>query len=195
MKRTATDIATKSSGFITATEATQAGIPRRQLTEAVNNGELHRIERGLYALPDVWEDDYVIAQHRFSRGVFSHETALFLHGLSDRTPETLTMTFPHGYNTSAARKAGLTTKTITGALLKLGISHLETPFGNKVIAYDAERTLCDIMRGNANPDTQLVNPAMKAYISSKKKDINLLLDYASKLGVASKVRTYVEVLL
>jgi predicted transcriptional regulator of viral defense system len=188
-------IAKKQNGFITSTEATHAGIPRRCLTEAVSKGKLQQIGRGLYALPHIWEDEYVIAQHRFSRGTFSHETALFLHGLTDRTPEVLTMTFPQGYNTSTARKAGLITKTVFSEFLDLGVSHLKTPFGNEVAAYNIERTLCDVVRGKANPDPQLVNPAMKAYTTSKDKDINLLLDYASKLGVASKVRTYMEILL
>lgn len=195
MSDTPINIAKKQNGYITATDATRMGIPRRKLSEAVTKGDLQQIERGLYALPDVWEDEYVMAQHRFSRGIYSHETALFLHGLTDRTPETLTMTFSRGYNTSAVKKTGLIAKTVSGNLLDLGISRLETPFGNEIIAYNIERTLCDIVRGKASPDPQVVTPAMKLYAASKEKDINLLLDYAKKLSVVGKVRTYMEVLL
>lgn len=114
------DIAKNQNGFITASDTTKANIPRRCLTDAVNKGELRKVARGLYVLPEVWEDEFVIAQHKFSRGVFSHETALFLHNMTDRTPEKLTMTFPHGYNTTAPKNAGIVPKTVSPDLVELG---------------------------------------------------------------------------
>ncbi|MGV8082224.1 MAG: hypothetical protein AB2L09_01120 [Coriobacteriia bacterium] len=51
------------------------------------------------------------------------------------------------------------------------------------------------MRGQAEPDVQLVNPAMRAYALSRDKDVDLLVGYASQLGVKRKVRTYLGVLL
>ena len=73
------EIASKHNGFVTTSQVTNSGIPRSKLAEAVEEGALIRIDRGLYALPEVWEDPYLIAQHRFSRGIFSDDTALFLH--------------------------------------------------------------------------------------------------------------------
>ena len=52
-----------------------------------------------------------------------------------------------------------------------------------------------MLRGTASPDVQLVNPAMKAYVRSKSKDVTKLLAYAKLLGVLGKVRGYLEVLL
>ena len=72
---------------------------------------------------------------------------------------------------------------------------LSTPYGNDVVAYDAERTLCDTLRGVAQPDKQIVNPAMRAYLSSSARDLIKLQDYAQKLGVTEKVKDYLEVLL
>ena len=80
------EIAKGQNGYVSASQATAAGIPRRKLTEAVDKGELVQVGRGLYALPETWEDPYFVAQHRFSRGVFSDDTALFLHGMTDRAP-------------------------------------------------------------------------------------------------------------
>ena len=102
-----TEIAREHGGYVSASQATAAGIPRRKLTEAVSRGDLVQVARGLYALPDTWEDPYLIAQHRFARGTFSDDTALFLHGLTDRAPFSLTMTFPRGYNATPAREAGI----------------------------------------------------------------------------------------
>lgn len=86
-------------------------------------------------------------------------------------------------------------KSCRAALIDLGRIELLTPSGNRVAAYDMERTLCDLLRGTSAPDVQLVNPAMKAYAKSKDRDVGKLLAYAKLLGVLGKVRGYLEVLL
>ena len=189
------DIAAHHNGYVTSAQATDVGIPRRKLTEAVRAGELVQVDRGLYALPDVWEDPLYIAQHRFSRGIFSDDTALFLHGMTDRPSFTLTMTFPRSYNASAAKAAGIVCRTCADSVLDLGLCDIRTEYGNTVKAYDAERTLCDLLRGQRTPDVQLVTPAMKAYVRSKDRNPMKLISYARDLGVEPKIRNYLEVLL
>ncbi len=188
-------MASLSNGYVTPSRATRAGIPRRKLAEAVAAGELVQVDRGLYALPGVWEDPYLVAQHRFARGVFSDDTALFLHGMTDRAPFSLTMTFPRAYNAAGAREAGITCRTCADDVLDLGLCELETPNGNMVRAYDLERTLCDIVRGQKVVDAQLVTPTMQAYARRPDRDPAKLIRYAKKLHVEGKIRTYLEVLL
>ncbi len=189
------DMAEAGGGFLTTSEVSAAGIARHQLSAAVASGDLLWVTRGLYVLPQVWEDDYVIAQHRFARGVFSHGSALLLRGLSDRTPDKLTMTFPRGYNTTKVLSAGIIAKTISSDLMDLGLGVAVTPFGNQVSTYDAERTLCDMVRGQAVYDVELVNPAMRSYLTSSERDIGKLLKYAAQLRVEPKIRNFIEVLL
>ena len=192
---TLTEIAAERGGYVCTTQATAAGIPRRKLTEAVSRGDLVQVARGLYALPDTWEDPYLIAQHRFARGMFSDDTALFLHGLTDRAPFSLTMTFPRSYNATPAREAGITCRTCADNVLKLGVTELMTPHGNTVTCYDIERTLCDMFRGQGTIDAQIVAPAMQAYAQSSTRDIPKLVEYARALGAERKVRSYLEALL
>lgn len=135
------------------------------------------------------------AQYRFARGVFSHDTALYLIGLSDSAPELLTMTFPRGYNPSSAKTSGLITKSSPEGQHYLGCIVLPTPYGNFVHAYDAERTLCDMLRGTSHPDLQLLSPAFRLYLSSSGRNLPKLQSYAKELGVAAKVGKYLEVLL
>ncbi len=189
------DIAMNNNGYVTSTQATDADIPRRKLAEAVIAGELIQVARGLYALPDVWEDPLYIAQYRFSRGIFSDDTALFLHGMTDRAPFALTMTFPRSYNASSAREAGIICRTCADDLLDLGLCTVKTEYSNIVRAYNIERTLCDLMRGQSTPDSQLITPTMKVYVRSKSCDPVKLVAYARALGVESKIRNYLGVLL
>ncbi len=189
------DIARDHNGYISSSQATSAGIPRRLLTEAVASGKLVQVDRGLYALPNIWEDELYIMQHRFAKGVYSDETALYLHGMTDRAPFSLTMTFPRAYNAKTAREAGIVCRTCADDVLELGRCEISTQYGNVVRSYDVERTLCDIVRGQKVVDMQLVVPAMQAYARNRNRDMAKLMEYASKLGVEAKVRTYMEVLL
>lgn len=189
------EMAESGNGYVSASQATEAGIPRRKLTEAVRKGNLIQVARGLYALPETWEDPYLVAQHRFARGVFSDDTALFLHGMTDRAPFSLTMTFPRGYNATPARKAGVICRTCADDVLGLGIMELTTQHGNVVRVYGPERTLCDLVRGQRTVDSQVVIPAMQSYAKSPKRDVQKLVGYARSLGVERKIRNYLEVLL
>jgi len=185
----------ENSGFITSTQATNAGVPRRCLSEMLLSGEIYKVDRGIYALPNVWEDEMFFLQYRFGKGVYSHGTALYLHKLTDRTPSRFTMTFRQGYNASGAKEKGLLIKLATSDLYEFGISEALSPCGNKLRVYDIERTLCDIVRGKSADDIQLVSQAMKLYAQSKNKNIPKLIEYAEKLRVKSKILNYMEVLL
>lgn len=105
------------------------------------------------------------------------------------------MTFPRGYNTTPARKSGLITRSAPDGEFNLGLTVAKTIYGNEVTAYDAERTLCDMLRGTASIDMQLFLPAMKAYLASTSRSIPKLQSFAERLGVLGKMNGYLEVLL
>lgn len=188
-------LARRNGGLVTASQVVAAGIPRARLSDLVKNGQLKRVERGVYCLPDAWDDEFKVTQLRFPKGTFSDETALYLHDYSDRTPSSLTMTFSRSYRATTARRAGIEVRTCADEVMNLGVTTISTPCGNEVRCFDLERTLCDLLRGHSSIDVQVVNPAMRRYLRSKDRDIQKLLDYARKLGVERKIRTYLEVLL
>ena len=77
----------------------------------------------------------------------------------------------------------------------MGVVEVQTGFGNKVRAYDKERTICDILRYKESMDVQIFRYAMKEYMSGGQKNLSRLMAYAKKLGVESAMRTYTEVML
>ena len=70
-----------------------------------------------------------------------------------------------------------------------------TQFGNEVTAYDLERTLCDVIRSRNNIGSETFLSALKMYVASPNKNLNLLNSYAKKMKIAGVVRKYLEVLL
>ena len=157
-------------------------IRRSVLQKFVKSGEIYRFGRGLYVWSDVWEDDFYLLQRKYGRGIYSHDTALYLRGYSDRTPAKYTMTFPKGYNASSLKRENLIVKRVVPENYELGRIEMKSPSGNPIRVYNLERTLCDILRGSGS-DIQIVGEAMKRYAASKDKNIHRLMQYADQLRV------------
>ncbi len=181
-------------GVITTAQVTAAGLNRSVLRKLVEDGELYRYDRGIYLKKDAWEDDFYLLQQKYGRGIFSHDTALYLHGYTDRTPLQYTMTFPKGYNSPSLKREGIIIKRVVPENYSYGIEEITSPCGNQIRVYNLERTLCDILRGKGS-DIQIINDAMKRYAASKDKDLFKLMKYAQQLRVKPKVLHYMEVLL
>lgn len=187
----------KHDGVITTKLVEENNIHREYLSELVRLGDIERVGHGIYITPDVWEDKLMIHQLRRSRMIYSHETALYLHDLTDRDPIQYVVTVPHGYNPTRLKNEGLVVHTVKKELFGLGVCTKETSFGNKVKVYDIERTICDILRDRNNQDPAVVSESIKRYLNLNKKDkeLNKLMKYAGLLRVENVIRPYLEVLL
>jgi len=184
-----------NNGIVTSSQITEAGILRGHLKNLVNKGLLERSERGIYIIPTVFDDELYNLQMRFKRGIFSHGTALFLHGLTDRTPIKYSMTFPLGYNTTTLNSENVKYFRVKSELYEVGLITAKSPSGNPIRIYNMERTLCDILKGRSNTDIQVISNAFKQYTRLAKKDIPLLSEYAKIFRVDKKLHSYLEVLL
>jgi len=182
------------NGIITSSQVTANGIHRGTLTKMVEEGAIVKCSRGIYILPNELEDEYYITQQKYKKGIFSHGTALYLLGYSERVPLSLHMTFPTNYNSESIKKENIIVTRVIEKYYRLGQTVIKTSSGNDVVSYDLERSLCDVLRGEGD-DIQIIQFAMKKYVSSKERDINKLMKYAKLLRVESKVRRYIEVLL
>lgn len=182
------------NGIITSAQVTEAGLHRNALQQLVKDGEIYRFGRGLYVRSNSWEDDLYLLQKKYGRGIYSHDTALYLLGYSDRTPAKYTMTFPKGYNAPSLKQETIIIKRVVPENYEFGQIQIKSPAGNLIRTYDLERTLCDILRGNGS-DIQIITDAMKRYAASGEKNIHKLMQYAERLRVSPKVLRYLEVLL
>ena len=189
------EMAKKNNGVVTTYDLSEKGILRGNLKKLVDDGRLEKTARGIYILPEIWEDEFVNLQARFKKGIFSSETALFLWDLTDRTPNRYNMTFPHNYNLTNVRNEGVNCSRVKLEWYDTGISQLKSPGRNIITTYNMERTLCDILRKRSGVDTGVITEAFKRYAARKDKNIPLLSEYAKKFHVEEKVRRYLEVLI
>ena len=181
-------------GMLTTKQVTEAGLHRDVIRKLADDDAIRRYSRGLYVRGDALEDEFYMLQQRYPRGIYSHSTALFLLGYTDRAPTRFYMTFPRGYNAPSLKQEPVIVKRVIPELYELGLTEVITPYGNPVRVYDRERCLCDAVRGRGI-DPQVINDAMRKYAWSKGKDIHKLHEYSRKLHVKDKVSSYMEILL
>lgn len=185
----------RNGGIVTAAQANEVDISNERLRLLVKSGDLERACFGVYILPDEFADKMYIAQLRRPKIIYSHETALFLHDLTDRDPISYTVTVPTGYSAIRLRSDGFTVFTIKRELHEVGVTSHKTMFGNPVAVYDLERTICDCLRSRNQLDIAVVTDAIKRYARRKDKNLNKLMQMAETFKVTKKLRSYMEVLL
>lgn len=185
----------KNEGVLLTKDILEAGISKQLLSKYVKKGYVERVGQGVYLSIDAFEDEMYVLQARSKKAVFSHETALYLHDLTDRDPLQYTITLPSGYNATKFKDDGVYVYFIKNNLLNLGVEDGKTIFGRSIRVYNKERTICDIVRNRNGIDPAIVNEGIRRYLSLKEKNIPKLLQYAEKFRVENIVREYVEVLL
>ncbi len=185
----------QNEGMIGTAQAVSEGISKPFFYDYLRKNNFEKVAPGIYSSPDAWTDEMYIIQLRFSQAVFSHETALYLHDLTDREPLKYSLTVNNGYNPTQMTKEGIKVYTVKRELRDVGIISMNTPFGHRVPVYDMERTICDIVRSRRNIETQVFSEALKNYATRKDKDLQKLMQYAEKFHVSRLIRLYMEVLL
>ena len=185
----------EKEGMLLTKDIIEVGISKQLLSKYVKKGYIERVAQGVYLSKDAFEDEMYVLQARSKKAIFSHETALYLHDLTDRDPLQYTVTLPSGYNASNFKNDGIYVYFIKNDLLNLGVEYGKTPFGRNIRVYNKERTICDIVRNRNGIDSAIFNEGIRRYLSEKEKDIPKLLQYAEKFRVEKIIRQYVEVLI
>lgn len=184
------------NGMLSQKIAKEAGINPMTLRRLVQSGEIQQIYEGVYMLNNAFPDSFFAIQAKLSKGIFSHETALFLHGMTDLNIGEMDMTFPAGYN---RKNLTLDYPVIPHFVKKdvytLGCTRVATPIGNQVTCYNMERTICDMWLKRTNPDVAVRNAALKSYLAQEDKDLRLLRQYMRVLDVKEELYTAMEVLM
>ena len=167
-----------NNNMITTAQAVELGFTRSLLSWYVKEGLLERGCRGVYILPDSVCDDMYTLMLR-----------------SERTPFMHSVTIPSNTKLSNPLQEECVCYYIKPELHQLGVITRKTTLGNEVRCYNAERTICDLLRSRNRLDEETVISGIKNYAASSEKDLDRLAAYASKLGVEKNLKRYMEVLL
>ena len=190
-----TSLLTENNGILKTSDAINANISKPYFVECVKRLNLKRVSHGIYMADNAWRDEMYLLQLRLNSAIFSHETALYLLNLSEREPLQFSITMKAGYNSSKLKQEGIKVYTIKPDLFEVGLVNLDSPNGNILRTYNAERTVCDLIRSRSNIEIQDLQSAIKGYTKLKKKNLPLLMRYAKMFRVEKLLRQYLEVLI
>lgn len=103
------ELAASQDGLFTTAQAKGAGYSPELLIHHLGTGKFHRVQRGIYRICHfpAGEQEDLVATWLWSeqQGIFSHQTALFLHGLSDALPSRAHLTLPTNWRRRRLRIA------------------------------------------------------------------------------------------
>ena len=182
-------------GMLRTAQAITAGISKPTFYQFVRVRGLEQVSHGIYLSKNAWVDSMYLLHLRCPQAIFSHETALFVHDLSNREPLEYSITVKTGYNPTRLKDDGIKVFTIKTELHEVGLSIARTSFGHNVPVYDKERTICDVLRSRSQIEIQTFQDALKAYVRRKDKDLRTLMHYAKLFRVEKILWQYLGVLL
>jgi predicted transcriptional regulator of viral defense system len=175
-------VAQAQSGYFTTAQAAAAGYSLPLLHKYLANGKVVRERRGIYRLvhfpASEHEDLVALWLWADQAGVFSHETALALHDLSDALPSKVHMTIPASWRSRRLRvPAGL-------VLHYADIGDVDRMGFSAVPITSPRRTLRDCVEANVSPELvrQAVLQARRRGLISEKESaaFNAALDRATE---------------
>lgn len=172
----------ENNGIITTKDALSLGIHKDTLKKLTHDEEI---------------DEYLYFSYRIPKGVFSHETAAYLQGLSTRMPLNYVMMVMKGDNVSRIKKNrdDISFKYSKKEYYDLGKERIISPFGREVSVYDKEKTILDLIRDKDRVDSGVFSEAMKLYFGGEDKDLLKLSKYAMYMNMEEQLKPYTEVLL
>lgn len=178
-------------GYITTAEFLALGINKPLIQKFINEGLIEKVSYGLYMDNSILKDEYYILQKKYPLAIFSYNTALYILNLTNRTPTQIDITVPRDKKV----RGNYNIHRVSKKYYNIGIIEAESPNGNPIKIYNAERCICDMLRTEGEFDLELQNRVLDYYFSSKDKNIDLLLEYAEIFNIYEKVNTIVGVMM
>jgi len=185
----------KYQGTLIRSDLEKYNVSPSSLTRAIKNNEVQKVANGVYTLRNYFPDEHWYRQRKFSKGIYSHKSALILHDLTDLNAEEYTMTFPRGYSNKNLENYYIHPYYVSPEIITLDIEKVKTPKGNEVWVYSKERTLVDVWNPKLNFDTTTRLEALKRYMDLPDKKFHHIAMLERKIGERAELRRAMEVLL
>ncbi len=184
-------------GVLTSRDAAGLGIHRQVLTRLVRGGELERIARGRYRLPEAPVTEHhglALAAAAIPEGVVCLVSALAFHGIGTQMPNQVWIALDR-----RARKPSLAWPPVRvvrfgGRALTEGVEthRLE---GVPVRVYEVAKTLADVFKYRNKVGLDVALEALKEAWGEGRVDMDRLTRFAKICRVDKVMRPYLEAII
>lgn len=180
-----------NNGYITTADFLKLGIGKMLISNYITSGLIRKVDFGLYMDANLIEDQYFIIQKKYPSAIFSYNTAFHILNLTNRVPYEVDITI----KSDQRIRGDYNVHYVSDKKYEVGIINAISPCGNVVKVYNAERSICDMLKGDGQFDLELQNRILANYFNGRNKDIDKLLEYAKIFNIYDKVNTIVEVMM
>ncbi|WP_065752365.1 type IV toxin-antitoxin system AbiEi family antitoxin domain-containing protein [Bradyrhizobium paxllaeri] len=185
----------RDRGIARARDFKAAGIPLVYLKRMTDAGDIVRLGRGLYQIPEgVGEDiahDLAEAVRLVPNGVVSLVSALRHHELTTQLPHAVWMTIPHKARTPNIKGLRLEIVRATGAVLTAGVDHLRVE-GVDVPIYGVAKTIADCFKHRRHVGEDVAIEALRDALRLRKTTASELMKYAAIDRVTARIEPYIK---
>lgn len=177
-------------------ELRNAGITATTMSRMERAGEVSRLARGVYQLPDAELDpNHSLAQaaKRLPKGIVCLVSALAFHGLTDQLPSKVWMAI--GKNDWAPKPTGMPIRVIrfTESLLAEGVETYVIE-GVPVKVLGVARTIADCFRHRTKIGLSIAIEELQEALRQRKATPAEIARHAEHGGVSTVIRPYLEAL-
>ncbi len=176
-------------GILKTINVIEFGIHHSFLKKAVELGFVEKIKHGVYqwgenTVPSAWD----LISYLYPDGIICSLSALHYYRYIDRTPNVLHLAFERTINRKRLKNnlVRIVAHFVSTSLLDIGIT-LEQIENHQLKIYNRERVICDVIRHMNRMDREIVNQAIKSYLTDPQKQIARLKTYSKTLRVENKV--------
>lgn len=181
----------KNNGILLSSDVRNLNIHKQYIKLLCDENYIERKEKGVYVKKGKNVNDFFLLQQRYKTGIYSHNTALYLYHLTDRTPLKYDLTFQNNIRVKDEIVSSHYTKA---DYFEIGQTELKLQDGTTIKIYDLERTIIDILRDRNKIDLQIFNTAINGYMKRKDKNLVKLSKYAKIFKQENVLKKYMEVL-
>jgi predicted transcriptional regulator of viral defense system len=186
----------RQKGMLRSSDLKGAGLARVILTRLTATGQLEKVGRGLYRLPQTQASEFeslITVAIKVPQAVFCLLTALQFHGLTTQLPRQIWIAMPRGSHTPTIDYPPVKMVQFTGAAYAEGVEVVERD-QVKLKVYGVAKTIADCFKQRNKIGIDVALEALKDARAQKKVSANYLWHFAKVCRVANVMRPYLEAL-
>jgi len=184
----------KSRGLLRAREVERAGASRSILAQLVQDGQLQKVSRGLYSVPDRAPSEYdTLAEvaAKSSQGVICLISALRFHELTTQQSSEIWLAIPHKAHPPKMAYPPLHIVHMSGEAMMQGIEVVNVS-GSPVRVFGVAKTVADCFKFRNKIGLDVALEALRESWLAKRTTMDELWRYAQICRVANVMRPYME---
>jgi len=181
-------------GLLRASDLGTIDAPRVVLTRLTAAGQLEKVGRGLYRLPDSHGSEHeslVAVATKVPQAVFCLLTALQFHELTTQLPRQVWIAMPRGSHAPRIDYPPIKMVQFTGEAYTAGVEEVERD-GVKLRIYGVAKTVADCFKHRNKIGLDVAQEALKDARTRSKASAEDIWRFAKVCRVANVMRPYLE---